>query len=115
MSSRCWPTTSSSLEPAQSRQRRPLGYPRNIPRASPRILEFSRGGEFRHLEPNGNDALDGFGNLEVGDNYPLFTDAAHEAIASIGLEADMGGAGDRRAGSAPFSTLSPTLFSHVFL
>ncbi|MVF24259.1 hypothetical protein EVC37_22010 [Methylocaldum sp. BRCS4] len=68
------------------------------------------GSEFRHLEPDGKDALDGFGNLEIGAKYQFLTNATHEAIASIGLEAEVGGTGDRRAGAVPFSTLSPQLF-----
>jgi len=68
------------------------------------------GGEFRHLEPNGKDALDGFGNLEVGAKYQFFTSAPHETTVSIGLEADVSGTGDRRVGATAFSTLAPTLY-----
>lgn len=62
------------------------------------------------MERNGKDTLDGFGNLEVGAKYQFFTSTKHEAIASVGLSADVGGTGDRHVGAAPFSTLTPTLF-----
>ncbi len=68
------------------------------------------GGEFRHLEPNGKNTVDGFGNLDVGAKYQFFTSDAHEALASIGLEANVGGTGDRKAEADAFSTLSPVLF-----
>lgn len=78
-------------------------------RITPR-LGILLGGELRHLERNGKDTLDGFGNLEVGAKYQFFTSTKHEAIASVGLSADVGGTGDRHVGAAPFSTLTPTLF-----
>jgi hypothetical protein len=77
-----------------SRRSWQLQYPRNIPRASPPHFGMIFGSEFWHLEPGGKDALDGFGNLKIGAKYQFLTNATHEAIASIGLEAEVGGTGD---------------------
>lgn len=71
---------------------------------------ISLGGEFRRLEAQGESAVNGFGNLEVGAKYQFFTSEAHEALASIGLEAEVGSTGDRKAEADGFSTLSPALF-----
>jgi hypothetical protein len=78
-------------------------------RITPRF-GLSLGGEFRHLEPDGADTVDGFGNLEVGAKYQFFISKDHEALASIGLEAEVGGTGDQKAEAESFSTLSPVLF-----
>lgn len=68
------------------------------------------GGEFRRVEPDGEDAMHGFGNLLVGTKYQFYTSDLHEAIASIGLDASVGTTGDQRIGADPFSVISPTLF-----
>ena len=71
---------------------------------------LSFGGEYRRVEPDGGDAFQGFGNALVGTKYQFFTSHAHEAIASIGVDAAIGSTGDTRVGADPFTTLFPTLF-----
>jgi hypothetical protein len=73
-------------------------------------LGISLGGEFRHLDPDGGSTENGFGNLEVGAKYQLFTQARHEALLSLGLEAEVGHTGNANVGAEPFSVLSPGLF-----
>ncbi|CAI8800185.1 hypothetical protein [Methylocaldum szegediense] len=46
----------------------------------------------------------------MGAKYQFFTSTKHEAIASVGLSADVGGTGDRHVGATTFSTLTPMLF-----
>jgi hypothetical protein len=68
------------------------------------------GGEFRRVEPDGGDAMHGFGNLLVGTKYQFFTSHVHEAIASIGVDAAVGNTGDQRIGYDPVSVVYPTFF-----
>jgi hypothetical protein len=70
-------------------------------------LGLSIGGEFRHLNPDEGTTENGFGNLELGAKYQLFTSAPHEALLSIGLEAEIGGTGSRSVGADSFSIISP--------
>ncbi len=78
-------------------------------RLTPR-LGLSLGGTFRHLDPDEGPTENGFGNLEVGAKYQVFTSARSEALLSLGLTAEVGGTGRRAVGAEPFSTLSPGLF-----
>ncbi|MGI8740008.1 MAG: hypothetical protein ACR2KU_10370 [Gammaproteobacteria bacterium] len=66
-------------------------------------------GEYRSLHPRGESTQNGFGNLEVAARYQFFTSAAHEAIMSLGLAAEVGGTGDEDVEAEPFSVISPTL------
>jgi hypothetical protein len=64
-----------------------------------------------HLNPDGdNNAVDGFANPSVSALYELFTSAPHEAIVSLGLEANLGHIGEREVEANPFTTLTPALF-----
>src|SRR5262245_43919294 len=73
-------------------------------------LGLSIGGEFRHLNPDEGKTENGFGNLELGAKYQLFTSAPHEALFSVGLEAEIGGTGKRSVGAESFSIISPEFF-----
>jgi hypothetical protein len=73
-------------------------------------LGISLGGEFLHLNPDREDTENGFGNLEVGAKYQFFTNARHEALLSLGLEAEVGNTGNAKVGAESFSVLSPGLF-----
>jgi hypothetical protein len=70
-------------------------------------LGFSIGGEFRHLNPDEGKTENGFGNLDLGAKYQLFTSAPHEALLAVGLEAEIGGTGSRAVGAESFSVISP--------
>ncbi len=72
-------------------------------------LGLSIGGEFRHLDPDEGKTENGFGNLELGAKYQLFTSAPHEALLSLGLDVDLGGTGSRSVGAESFSTFAPVL------
>jgi hypothetical protein len=65
---------------------------------------------YRFIKPNGEKNQSGFGNLELGAKYQFFTSDSHETILSFGLEAEIGGTGDRAVDADSFSTLSPRLF-----
>lgn len=71
---------------------------------------ISLGGAFLHLNPDGEEVENGFGNLEVGAKYQLLTSARHEALLAIGLGAEVGNTGDADVGAEPFSVLSPGIF-----
>jgi hypothetical protein len=62
------------------------------------------------LQPRGERSVSGFGNLELGAKYEFFENDEHETILSLGLEAEVGGTGNKRVGSDSFSTWTPALF-----
>lgn len=59
---------------------------------------------------SGNGKHQGFGNLDLGAKYQFFLDPEHEAIASIGLDTQLGGTGAARVGSNSFTTYAPGIF-----
>lgn len=68
------------------------------------------GETYQHLKPNAGGSKNGFGNLEVGAKYQFLVSEIHEAIFSVGLDAELGRTGSRAVGAESFSTLSPTFF-----
>jgi hypothetical protein len=52
----------------------------------------------------------GFDNVEIGGKYQFFVSAAHEAIVSIGVDAEIGGTGRLAIGADRFTTVTPALF-----
>ena len=52
----------------------------------------------------------GFDNLSAGAKYQFHMDEAHESIASVGVDWDIGNTGVRRIGAESFSTVTPALF-----
>lgn len=52
----------------------------------------------------------GFGNLEVTGQWQFLKNEPHEAVAMIGLSAEIGGTGARRIGADGFTTLTPTFY-----
>ena len=98
--------------PTQSRQSATLSTEiaaEYTKRLTPR-LGLSLGGTFRHLDREEGPTENGFGNLEVGVKYQVFTSARSEALLSVGLTAEVGGTGRRAVGAESFATLSPGLF-----
>lgn len=71
-------------------------------------VEF--GATYKHIRPDSGDTVNGFDNLEAGLKYKFYQDDAHEAIASAGIDWDIGGTGARRVGAESFSTLAPAVF-----
>jgi hypothetical protein len=68
------------------------------------------GGSIINSAPVGEKPQTGLGNLELGAKYQFLKNAAHEAVASIGFDAEIGGTGTLRAGADSFSTWTPTLY-----
>jgi hypothetical protein len=68
------------------------------------------GATYKQLQQEGTATLRGFDNLAASLKYQFFRDDTHEAIASIGLDADIGGSGSKRVGREAFSTFTPALF-----
>ncbi|HEX3034386.1 MAG TPA: hypothetical protein VHT73_04525 [Thermodesulfobacteriota bacterium] len=74
-------------------------------------LGVSIGDDFRRLDLEGGEETEyGFGNLELGAKYQFFTNAPHEALLSVGVEAEIGDTGSRDVEAEPFSTISPAIF-----
>ncbi|HLC42485.1 MAG TPA: hypothetical protein VJO34_12795 [Methylomirabilota bacterium] len=73
-------------------------------------FSLSVGGEFVHLEPDGLNSENGFGNLELGAKYGLFKSEPHEAIVSLGVELEVGGTGNKSVHAESFSEVSPAIF-----
>lgn len=61
-------------------------------------------------KPDGMPAARGWDNVSVSAKYHLFTDAPHEFVFSLGLDADIGGTGSKRIGAESFSTITPQLY-----
>jgi len=59
-------------------------------------------------DPNGGSTK-GWDNVTVGAKYLLYANARHEFMASIGLEAEIGGTGSRSVGNS-FSTFTPDFY-----
>jgi hypothetical protein len=52
----------------------------------------------------------GFQNLEITPRYQFLLNAPHEAVASVGVIAEVGGSGAARVGALPFATYTPTFY-----
>lgn len=80
---------------------------------SKRITEsfgMGLGAVYKQLQPDGGDTQRGFDNLEASLKYQFYQNGEHEAIASVGLDADIGGTGSKRVGAESFSTFTPAVF-----
>ena len=62
------------------------------------------------LHPSGGTRQQGFDNFALNAKYQFFKSDVHETIASVGVDADLGGTGTRRVGAESFSTITPTVF-----
>jgi hypothetical protein len=52
----------------------------------------------------------GFDNLSASVKYQFYKSDAREAVASVGLDWDIGGTGQSKVGAESFSTFTPALF-----
>lgn len=75
-----------------------------------RYFGVSIGDDYRFLDPDEGKNEHGFGNLELGAKYQFFTSHQHEALLSIGIEAEIADTGDRDVDAESLSTISPALF-----
>lgn len=71
---------------------------------------ISAGESYTILNPSHGSNQYGFGNLELGAKYLLGVSAQHEAIVSLGVDAEVGGTGSHAIGADSQSTVSPGLF-----
>lgn len=91
---------------------------------SPASREFNAGFEFdkeifphfavgvsdnyTYLKPRGQSSIHGWNDIVATAKYELWINEPHEAIVSVGVEADVGRTGDRNFSNS-FTTLSPKL------
>jgi hypothetical protein len=61
-------------------------------------------------DPMRGPTIGGFDNLEVSAKYVFWHDPAHELLVSAGVEAEVGGTGQKRIAAASVSVVSPQLF-----
>jgi hypothetical protein len=71
-------------------------------------LALSLGADYAHLDPRHEPAQHGFDNFELAMTYMLWISAPHEAIVSVGLDADVGGTSTGGIGES-YSTFAPSL------
>ncbi|GJL73786.1 MAG: hypothetical protein NMNS01_29850 [Nitrosomonas sp.] len=85
-----------------------VGYAKTI---FPRFA-LSLGGNVNFVNPVNQDSnISGFSNMEIGAKYQFLTSEKYESLASIGLEASIGGTGKPGVPEAnSFSILMPGIF-----
>jgi hypothetical protein len=71
---------------------------------------ISIGLERQRVKPQGEPAVHGFGNTELGLKYQIYQDEKREALVSLGLDWEIGGTGSRSIGAERFSTYTPAVF-----
>jgi len=71
-------------------------------------IELGDGYQFQ--KPVGSNLHTGFHNLEIGAKYQFLVNAEHEAILSLGVNAEVGGTGSQAIGADRFSTVVPGFF-----
>jgi hypothetical protein len=67
--------------------------------------------DYLSQNPSTGKTVAGWDNLTLSAKYELWHDPKHEAIFSIGMDADIGGTGDSSVGADDFSTFTPTLYA----
>lgn len=68
------------------------------------------GATWKTLHTPGAADVRGFDNVSLGAKYQFYESDAHEAIASLGVDWDVGHSGAQRVGADPFSSVTPTFF-----
>src|SRR5215831_12049007 len=71
-------------------------------------IEIGDGYQFQKAA--GSNLHTGFHNLEVAAKYQFLVSAKHEAILSLGINAEIGGTGSKAIGAEHFSTVVPGFF-----
>ncbi|HYC21138.1 MAG TPA: hypothetical protein VEI94_00470 [Candidatus Bathyarchaeia archaeon] len=75
-----------------------------------RRLGLSIAGTLIVQDEDHGPTIAGFDNMELSLKYVFFDSAPHEVLLSAGVEADVGGTGQKKVGAESFSTVSPTFF-----
>ncbi len=75
-------------------------------------LGMTIGAAYKRVRPDDDTVPQyGFDNVALGVKYQVIKNPEHEAIMSLGVDADLGGTGSRhRVGAESFSTISPAIF-----
>ena len=75
------------------------------------LPRFALGVSDTHISQNGfgGKSANGWDNLTLTAKYELWQNDAHEAIVAVGLEADVGGTGNKNV-SDSFTTFTPTVY-----
>lgn len=65
-----------------------------------------------HLRFDNEDGTtqSGYDNVAASVKYQFYKSDAHESVASVGLDWDIGGSGSRSVGAESFNTLTPAVF-----
>jgi hypothetical protein len=61
-------------------------------------------------DPMRGPTIGGFDNLDLSAKYVFWHDPAHELLVSAGVEAEVGGTGQKRIGAESVSVVSPQIF-----
>jgi len=96
----------SDEEPATMQRELSFDYTKRI---TP-DLGIGFGGTYVNLKPDGGTTQNGWDNFALSLKYQFYQNAEHEAIASAGIDWDIGHSGSARIGAEPFSTVTPALF-----
>jgi len=73
-----------------------------------RNWQFSVSGDYvSQNDPSGSSK--GWDNVTVGTKYMIYANAPHEFMASVGLDAELGGTGAKSIADS-FSTISPSVY-----
>lgn len=78
-------------------------------RLTPR-LGVSVAGSYLRLQPEGEDAVHGWDNIEVGARYLAHVDAQKESLLSLGLNAELGGTGSDAIGASAKTAYMPAVY-----
>jgi len=72
-------------------------------------LAFSVGGAYISQNAPGGNSAKGWDNVTLGVKYLVYANAAHEFMASVGVENEIGGTGAKSIAD-PYSTITPTVY-----
>src|SRR5690349_6640647 len=75
-----------------------------------RDFGLSMAGTLLVEDPMRGPTIGGFDNLAVSAKYVFWHDPTHELLLSAGVEAEVGGTGQKRIGADSLSVVSPQLF-----
>jgi hypothetical protein len=73
-------------------------------------LGIGLGVNYLRLRSDDGSVQKGFDNVSASLKYQFYKSDEHEAIASVGLDWDIGGTGAKRIGAESFSTFTPGVF-----
>lgn len=72
-------------------------------------LAFSVSSDYVSQNAPGGNSAKGWDNVTLGVKYMIYANAAHEFMASVGLESEIGGTGAKSIANS-YSTFTPTVY-----